>query len=98
MKSRTHDNILDCKNNITHACCCPSERPTNNKTKQYGSILYITVRIIPSGELLNDRHVFISHGLKDMFNNKFIILPCLNHISKKGNVSRISHHKKKDLQ
>ena len=56
----------------------------------------VIVIIIPSGVLLNIRHLIIRHSLKNVFNNKLIMLPCLNDINKKRNF-RVSNHHNKDL-
>ena len=52
--------------------------------------------IIPSGALLNVRHLIIRYSLKNVFNNKLFMLPCLNDINKKWNF-RVRNHHNKDL-
>ena len=52
--------------------------------------------IIPSGVLLHVRHLIIRHSLGNVFNNKLIMLPCLNDINKKRNF-RVKNHYNKDL-
>ena len=63
-----------------------------------GSIFHVTliIIIIPSWVLLNVRHLIIRHSLKNVFNSKFVMLPCLNDINKKRNF-RVRNHHNKDL-
>ena len=52
--------------------------------------------IISSGVLLNVHRLIIRHSLKNVFNNKLVMLPCLNDINKKRNF-RVRNHHNKDL-
>ena len=54
----------------------------------------VMVIIIPSGVFLNIRHLIIRHSLKNVFNNKLVMLPCPNDINKKRNFRGRNHHKK----
>ena len=57
-------------------------------------VFNIAVSVIPSGVLLNVRHLIISLSFKNMFNNKLIVLPGLNSISKKWNFRVGNDHNK----
>ena len=57
-------------------------------------VFNIAVSVIPSGVLLNVRHLIISHSFKNMFNNKLIVLLGLNNISKKWNFRVRNDHNK----
>ena len=73
-------------------------RNFSSRNSRPRSIFHVTVIVVitPSGVLLDIRHVIICHSLKNVFNNKLVMLPCLNDINKKRNF-RVTNHFNKDL-